>query len=83
MTDVVHVNHRSAGSPSLLIMDVCWLLVTIIGLATTGVSCAEFGIPPSLPEKGLPNVKKKSNTVDSQMSCITIASQLFNIRCSS
>ena len=59
MTDVVHVNYRSVGSLSLLIMNIPWILVTIIGLATTEVSCAELiGSPPSLPEKGLPNVKK-------------------------
>ena len=61
MTDVVHVNHRSAGSLSLLIMGVPCLLVTIIGLATTEVLCAdpEFGSLPSLPEKGLPIIKKQ------------------------
>ena len=57
MPDVVHVNYRSAGSRPLLCVP--WLLVTIIGLATTEVSCVGFGSLPSLPEKGFPNVKRQ------------------------
>ena len=60
MTDVVvHVNHRSAGSRSLLMMDIPLLLVTIMGLATTKVEGLIIGNPPPLPEKGSSNVKKK------------------------
>ena len=58
MSDIVHMNHKFAVSPSLWMMDIPWLLLTtIIGLATTEVSCQPknppFGEPPPLPRKGL------------------------------
>ena len=66
---------------SLLIMDIPWLLVTVIGLATTEVSCVGFGTLPSLPEKGLPCIKytKYSCLLDISY-CVTITSQFFNHR---
>ena len=60
MTDVVHVNYRSAGPLSLLIMDIPWLLIAIMRLATTKVEGnAIFGDLPILPEKGFSNVKRQ------------------------
>ena len=67
MTDVVHVNHSSGVSLSLLMMDIPWLLIAIMGLATTKVLCQtdpkSFANPPPRPVKGLSYVKKCTNTI--------------------
>ena len=55
MPHIVHIDHRFAVFLSHWMMDISWLLlITIIELASTEVSCQpSFGNPPPLPEKGL------------------------------
>ena len=60
MLAIVHIIHRFAGSLLVLMMDIFWLLIVIVGLATTDISChchgrpeIDFANPPPLPAIGL------------------------------
>ena len=61
LINVVHVNHRSARSLSLLMMDIPCLLTVIVGLTLTKVegNTNIVGKPPPRPGKGLSNVKRQ------------------------